>query len=181
MANTLGPAPTRSLGHPRGLPNLPKSLHLRNQLGNILADFSWDSCLAQLNHNPEGFLIKEHPEDLGRVATGPFAGCSPSSIWQWEQHIECIGKGALSVGIRQFDFGTPYVKPTRLLLKLDNYEDLPESFFQGVPIFAEDRTYVGPIPHIKGTTSLVRRDTDSGFRTTGTAAWPDDLSSGLAD
>ena len=181
MANTLGPSPSRSLGYPRGLPNLPKTLHLRNTLGNILADFSWDACLAQLNSNPNGMLIKEHPEDLGRVATGPFSGCSPASIWQWEQHEQCISMGAVSVGIRQFDYGTPYVKPTRLLLKLDNYKDLPDNFFPGIPIFSEDRTYLGPIPHIKGTTSLVRRNNDTGFRTTGTAAWPAKMCTVLTD
>ena len=180
MANKLGPAPTRSLGYPRGLPNLPKTLFLRNELGNILADFSWAACLAQLSHNPAGFLIKEHPEDLGVVKTGFYAGKSPASIWQWPEHGDCIKLGALSVGIRQADFGTSYVKPTRLLLKLDSYDDLGEEFFLGPPLFSEDRTYVGPIPHIKGTTSLVRRETDTGFRTSGTAAWPEKLCYKLA-
>ena len=181
MANLLGPAPTRSLGYPRGLPNLPKPLFLRNQLGNILADFSWEACIEQLTSNPSGFLVKEHPEDLGRVASGHFAGCSPASIWQWEQHSQCIALGARSVGIRQIDFGTSYVKPTRLLLKLDDYNDLTDEFFQGLPEFSEDRTYLGPIPHIKGATSLVRRASDSGFRTSGTASWPEKLCFKLAD
>ena len=180
-ANLLGPRPTRSLEHPRGLPNLPKALFLRNQLGNILADFSWDACLTQLQFNPSGFLVKEHPEDLGCVQYGPFAGCSPAAIWQAPQHQECIKLGALSVGIRQSDFGTPYVKPTRLLLKLGQDCKLPQQFFVGVPEFSEDRSYLGPIPRAQGTTSLIRREGDTSFRTTGTAAWPPRLCSALAD
>ena len=173
FANKLGPQPTRDSAHPRGLPDLPKPLFLRNKLGNILADFSYKACLAQLENNPGGSLIKEHPEDLGRVKFGPFAGSIPASIWQWEEHSQCISAGALPVGLRQCDFGTPYVKPTRLLIKVNSA--LPPSFFPGIPVFDKNSNYLGPIPATKGKSSLVRHKGEAGFRTTGTAAWPQGL------
>ena len=67
FANLRGPKPTRSAGMPRGFPHLPPEIHRRNVLGNVLADFSYEAILAQLQHNPAGMVIKEHPEDLGRV------------------------------------------------------------------------------------------------------------------
>ena len=173
FANMNGPAPTRSAGLPRGFKNLPPALHRKNVLGNILADFSYEAILAQLRSNPEGCALMEHPENLGRVQAGPYTNCIPASIWQWPEHDECVKAGASSVGLRQLDFGTSYVKPTRLIIKVTG--PLPSTFFQGLPTFAENGDYVGPIPRTQGTTTLVRRPGDSAFRTTGTAAWPEDL------
>ena len=154
MANLLGPKPTRDREHPRGLPSLPRELFLRNKLGNILADFSFKACLTQLKCNPGGSLIKEHPEDLGKVIYGPFAGRTPASIWQWKEHDECISLGATSLGLRQCDFGTDYVKPTRLLIKVD--AALPAEFYCGKPAFSTEGVYIGPIPKSKGNISLAR-------------------------
>ena len=170
MANTNGPRPTRDSDFPRGLPSLPKQLFLRNKLGNILADFSFAACLAQLKFNPSGSLIKEHPENLGKVKTGPFANRTPASIWQWKEHSECMEAGATSIGLRQADFGTDYIKPTRLLIKVNC--DLPSTFHVGPPCFCPEGFYLGPIPHDKGKVSLARKMGEVGFRTTGTAAWP---------
>ena len=81
MANLRGPGPTRSIGFPRGFPNLPRKQFLENELGNILADFSYEAILAQLDSNPDGCAFQEHPEELGRVRVGPYEGCAPGSIW----------------------------------------------------------------------------------------------------
>ena len=112
MANLLGPSPTRSLGYPRGLPNLPRKQFLENELGNILADFSYEAILTQLTYNPDGCVVQEHPEDLGRVQHGPYEGCSPGSIWQWPEHLQCLALGALSIGLKRLDYGTSFNKPT---------------------------------------------------------------------
>ena len=90
MANKNGPPPTRSRSHPRGWPWVSDKLKLQNRLGNILADFSYSAILKQLV-NPAGFnlVIKEHPEDLGVVTSGPYKGKFPASIWQWVEHTGC--------------------------------------------------------------------------------------------
>ena len=181
FANRLGPPPTRSKKHLRGVPGLPAHLRRLNLLGNVLADFSYAAVLAQLR-NPVGYnmVIKEHPEDLGVVTSGPFRGQFPASIWQFPQHEECIKAGALSVGFRQSDFGMPYVKPTRLLILLPG--PLPKEFFPGVPVFSEDGRYLGPIPRTNNySATLAKSSAHEPFRTTGTAAWPPQLCRVLAN
>jgi len=149
-------------------------------LGNILADFSYKAILTQLR-NPAGynFVIKEHPEDLGVVPSGPHKGKTPASIWQFPQHQECIEAGALSYGIRQNDFGMPYPKPTRVLLKLPG--EAPSTFYHGLPSFDSSGRYAGPIPRsTTHTATLAKTSASEGFRTTGTAAWPPLLCIALA-
>ena len=81
------------------------------------------------------------------------------------------------MGIRQCDFGTAYVKPTRILYKLGSLE---QRGFPGAPSFSADGAYQGPIPRTTAQVSLVRRPGDTGFMTTGTAAWPPDMCQWLA-
>ena len=153
FSNLEGPRPTRNSTHPRGFKWLDWRLRHKNNLGNLLADFSYEVCLEQIKHpSPGGMAIFEHPENLGTVQFGPFRGQTPASIWQWNQHAECVSLGMVSVGLRQSDFGTPYVKPTRLLLRV--HTDLPRSFFPGMPEMSEDGSYAGPIPRSKGSFSL---------------------------
>ena len=73
------------------------------------------------------------------------------------------------MGLRQCDFGTDYVKPTRLLLSLGIHNKL---FFEGPPAFTSAGHYTGPIPMSKGKRPLVRQRWETEFRTTGAAAWP---------
>ena len=171
-ANKFGPPPSRSKAHPRGIPGLPQHLAKLNRLGNILADFSFTAILAQLG-NPSGrnFVIKEHPEDLGVVQSGPYKGKFPASIWQFPQFQQCLDAGAKSVGLRQSDYGMPYAKPTRLLLKLPG--QMPKTFFEGLPKFNDAGEYTGPIPRsVNHTSTLAKTHSAESFRTTGTAAWP---------
>ena len=108
---------------------------------------------------------------LGVTTQGKYKGQTPASIWQLPQRQECIDLGAVSIGIRQSDFGMPYAKPTRLLVRL--HSQLPESFFKGKPSFSEHGVYTGPIPQEIGQLrSLAKTRSNEAFLTTGTAAWP---------
>ena len=63
---------------------------------------------------PSSFVLLEQPEDLGAVATGR----RPSSMWQRPLFRDLVDhSSAQHVVFHQADFGTPYPKPTRLLLK----------------------------------------------------------------
>ena len=170
--NAFGPPPSRSKEFPRGLPWASPALKQINRLGNSLVDLSFQASLLQLKHAfPNGMLIKEHPEDLGIITSGKFKGKTPASIWQSDEHQKCVDLGALSVGLRQSDFGRKYAKPTRLLLRL--HADLPSTFFPGLPFFSSDGRYAGPIPaSTTHTETLAKQTSDEEFRTTGTSEWP---------
>jgi hypothetical protein len=86
----------------------------------------------------------EFPEDLGAVASGQWAGVRPGSLWQWPEHQDLVDDGWTSLGLRQQDFGMPYFKPTRLLLRLGKLA--AATFFVGVPEFCVYGFCLGPIP-----------------------------------
>lgn len=181
FANSYGPPPTRNKQFPRGLPWCSAAQKTQNHLGNCLADFAFTAISHQIvRPYPNNQGILEHPEDLGIVGAGKNKGQFPASIWQFPQHQECVAKGAISIGIRQSDFKMPYVKPTRLLLKV--HGALPSTFFPGLPTFLPNGSYSGPIPKSENhTATLAKTRADEAFRTTGTAAWPPLLSQTLAD
>ena len=172
FANSFGPSPSRDCDHLRGFPWASPSMQKQNRLGNILVDFSYAAVLHQaLRPGPNNMIIKEHPEDMGVVIRGPHKGKTPASIWRFPQFEKCIEAGCVSVGLRQNDFGMPYPKPTRLLLKL--YGQLPDTFFKGRPEFDASGVYTGPIPRsTTHTATLAKNSPTESFRTTGTAAWP---------
>ena len=104
-----GPKPLRSDRYPRGFPWLGP--HARKSVAdaNKLVDCTAAAIATQL---PHGGILLESPEGLGRTRTE-----KPSSIWRWP----CIKKLLGYVGVHwgacyQQDFGTDYLKPTRLLL-----------------------------------------------------------------
>ena len=178
MANCNGPRPVRDFDNPRGLPHLTWAEKRTVMLANSLVDFTLElfelHCRGDLS-----VAVLEHPEDLGAVTHGPFYQCRPASIWQFPALLNVLKlPGVITVGLRQCDFGTPYVKPTRLLLKV--FANKSPLFFEGLPSLDSMGFYQGPIPRSKGHTSLVRRRGDVGFRTTGTAAWPVELCKVLA-
>lgn len=181
-ANNRGPPPTRSATYPRGFPWLRGALLRQTQLGNQLTDLSFELLELQLQNQP-GLCIQEHPEDLGVMIQGPWTGTTPASIWQRKDFVDLVrAKKLKTFGIRQSDFCAPYVKPTRIAT---NGLDLDERFYEGLPSFNADGTYCGPIPreinNAQPLISLARQPGDSGFRTTGTAAWPQELDRTLAD
>ena len=179
MANRLGPRPVRDFDHPRGLPNLSWSERRTVMLANALVDFTFE--LFELHFAWEQAVgVLEHPEDLGAVSSGPFYMCRPASIWQFPAFHKILQlPGVGTAGLRQSDFGTEYVKPTRLLLK--NFAQQSPLLFSGLPQFSSSGVYEGPIPKTVGKKSLVKRKGETGFRTTGTAAWPPLLCQHLAE
>ena len=171
FSNPWGPQPTRTSKHPRGLPTCGWKDRKRNQLANALTDFNFRAIKVQLAHS-HTMVILEFPEDLGVITRGAWTGVRPASIFQWPDFQEVIGsKGVVTGGIRQSDFGTEYVKPTRLILRFHGDWSLPE-LFPGPPVFNEIGLYLGPIPATKGLRTLAKRSKWEPFRTTNTAAWP---------
>ena len=72
----------RSAAKPRGLDKLTAAERDRCILGNIFADFTWDVVEVAFEVSIS-FLLLEQPEDLGMLATGPYKGQRPASMWQW--------------------------------------------------------------------------------------------------
>ena len=185
FANSNGPAPKRNFREPRGFSWLQGERLRIVQLGNILSDFTMEAIQLQAANVP-GLVFIEFPEDLGAVRGGPNHGIRPASFWQWPE-MEVIRKipGFKEMGILQSTFLAPYLKPTRILVKGELAEapagvDAKEGlYFQGPPTFCQMGFYLGPIPHrsasAMGLQTLARKAGESGFRTTGTAAWPPKL------
>ena len=87
----------------------------------------------------------------------------------------------LPAALNQSDFGTPYAKPTRVFFRIHPDCPLDPRFLVGLPTYDEEGYYVGPLPRVSGLQSLMKTSGDVGFRNTGTAAWPDQLSETIAD
>ena len=170
FANEWGPKPGRSFDYPRGFPWLVGASGRNVKLANTLVDFSFTAMLEHLQV-PSSMLILEFPEDLGAITSGKWKGTRPSSIFQWPQFLKVLDfPGVVSGGIHQSSFGTDYLKPTRLILKL--HGQTLEHFYPGIPSFDDLGFYTGPIPKGKATVTLAKTSRDEKFRTTGTAAWP---------
>ena len=115
-ANFKGPRPVRSAAKPRGLDKLTAAERDRCILDNIFADFTWEVVGLAIEVSVS-FLLLEQPEDLGMLATGPYKGQRPASMWQWPA-MERVAKlpRVSTLALHQSSFGTDYPKPTRLLL-----------------------------------------------------------------
>jgi hypothetical protein len=80
------------------------------KLGNTLADFSFQALKAQASTKP-GLFLKEQPEDLGALKSGPWIGQRPASMWQFKEHLELLQlDGVRSLAIFQSDFGASYIQ-----------------------------------------------------------------------
>ena len=180
-ANDNGPRPSRSFQHPRGFPWIRGEKRRIIEVGNVLADFTFEVVLAQAEL--EKFFVIEFPEDLGAVKSGRWYGIRPSSIWQWQamDRLRKLRKFR-EFGIRQCDYGANYVKPTRIVMF---GTPAGGEYFEGPPIYDDDGFYLGPIPttdiRALGLTTLARQKGDTSFRTTGTASWPAELCRWVAD
>ena len=115
-SNRKGPRPVRSYVQPRGLQRLTWSERQKAKWGNELTDFSFEVCIEV--SETDTMLLFENPEDLGAVQQGNLYGQRPASMWQWPTFFELLEQsGWETVAFYQADFGTEYLKPTRLLLK----------------------------------------------------------------
>ena len=119
-------------------------------------------------------LLFENPEDLGAVQQGNLYGQRPASMWQWPTFFELLEKqGWETVAFYQADFGTEYLKPTRLLLKGFQTQQ-QTAFVQGRPSFDEQGFYEGPLTKREAIKQLIGHAGNS-FVTKGTEQWPSEL------
>ena len=175
-ANDQGPFPVRSAVHPRGFPWNCHGRQVKAELGNILADFSFEAMRRQAAF-PGRVGIMEQPEDLGRTARPRIPGHRPASMWQFLQFWAALQEGLKTVALAQLDFGSLSVKPTRLLLHLS--QEPHPAMHGGPPVFSEDAMYLGPLPRRTGEPLIGRKD--GAFKTTEAAAWPPGLCRWAAD
>ena len=171
-ANQKGPRPVRSYVQPRGLQRLTWSERQKAKWGNELTDFSFEVCVEV--STTDTMLLFENPEDLGAVQQGNLYGQRPASMWQWPTFFELLEKqGWETVAFYQADFGTEYLKPTRLLLK-DFQTQQQTAFVQGRPSFDEQGFYEGPLTKREAVKQLIGHAGNS-FVTKGTEQWPSEL------
>ena len=140
--------------------------------GNTMADFTFKGFRTQVIQ-VGGLALFENPEDLGAVKSEEHRGIRPASMWQWESFQELLAcEGVATVAFYQQDFGTMYLKPTRLLL--GNFNSKHEAFVEGPPAFDDQGFYVGPLRQRDATVQLVGKAGIAGhsFATTGTEQWP---------
>lgn len=159
-----GPRPVRDFNHPKGLPHLTTEEFHKVRLGNLLVEHTCLLLTAQLQAG--GYILLEHPEDLGACPKGV-----PASIWQWPE-VKALLKHpqVWSAAFHQSDFGTPWPKPTRILARLPPFQD--PRFHVGLPSFSDTRTYMGPLPRSSSPSQLIGRTSSSTFATAQAAAWP---------
>eukprot|EP00435_Cladocopium_sp_Y103_P001483 s5030_g1.t1 len=136
--------------------------------GNNLTDFSFEVCKeVQLT---DTWLLFENPEDLGALQSGPYAGERPASMWQWPVFSELLQTGRFTTcAFYQQDFGTEYLKPTRLLMK--DVADVHEALQMGIPHFDDMGFYQGPLQRRQAPIQLIGHS-NGNFCTTGTEQWP---------
>jgi len=171
-ANRRGPKPLRSSKFLRGFLRMREGDRKKTEEANLLVDFTLTALRAMLQKG--GFILLEHPEDLGRSPEGGV----PGSIWRWDQTASLANQAGVIWGaFFQNSFGAPYLKPTRLL---GNFPGLGDLLFDGPPSFDERDWYLGPLPPKReATTSLIGKEGEK-FKTEAAAAWPALLCSKLA-
>ena len=171
-ANRKGPRPVRSYTMPRGFNRMTWAERKRANWGNTMTDFTYKGFKIQVI-DVGGIAVFENPEDLGAVKHGEHRGVRPASMWQWEQFEQLLRhQQVATVAFYQQDFGTEYLKPTRLML--GNLEARHDSFCQGPPHFNDQGFYEGPLQQRESATRLVGTSS-TGFATTGTEQWPSEM------
>ena len=129
-----------------------------------MADFSFEVFDEQMEHS-DYMALFENPEDLGAIRSGERAGVRPASMWQWQQFAELLKQqGLTTAAFYQEDFGTEYLKPTRLLL--GRFATYPDHFCLGPPEFDDQGFYAGPLSQRASSRQLVGFS-GVGFATTG--------------
>eukprot|EP00435_Cladocopium_sp_Y103_P066703 s951_g29.t1 len=176
-ANRRGPRPVRSYVRPRGLARLTWAERKRAEWGNNLTDFTFDAFELQAKLE-SGMALFENPEDLGAIKSGEHYGVRPASMWQWEAFQRLLALDQVTtVAFYQQDFGTDYLKPTRLMLA--NFKHKHWSFCSGEPQFTEQGFYDGPLQQRSAATQLVG-NFGSSFATTGSEQWPSEMCKWIA-
>jgi hypothetical protein len=166
-SDSPGPKPLRSRRHPWGFPWLSGKALIKCNLGNSFVKQTLEAANAAFDAGTQ-FLV-EHPEDLGVTSSGG----EPASIWMLEDLLATHSRtSAHTAALFQCTFGAPYGKPTRLWGTLPGLTTLPH---QGWPMFSKQGNYQGPLPKTCGhqhSRKLVGRNSDGGFNSEGSAAYP---------
>jgi hypothetical protein len=171
-ANRRGPRPVRSYVRLRGFVRLSWPERKRANWGNILTDFSYKAFEKQMVQ-VDAMALFENPEDLGAIQAGENRGIRPGSMWQFEKFLELLRWDKVdTAAFYQEDFGTEYLKPTRLLL--GGFKRLPKHFVLGPPYFDDQGFYAGPLERRSAKRQLVGRSGNR-FATTGSEQWPSDM------
>ena len=167
-SNRKGPRPIRSFLKPKGFERLSWAERKKANWGNTLKDFTFEIILVALEAQVHMILF-ENPEDLGALQHGSYAGQRPASMWQDDRFHKMLSDGLVqTVAFYQQDFGTDYLKPTRLLLRgFDNHN----SFLEGPANFDDQGFYSGPLQKRVATKQLIGQQ-HSQFNTTGSEQWP---------
>ena len=168
-ANRRGPRPVRSYRFPRGMSRLTWTERKKAMWGNSMTDFSYEIFAKQMEHS--GYMaLFENPEDLGAIKAGEHRGVRPASMWQWSQFQDLLRQHeVVTAAFYQQDFGTDYLKPTRLLL--GGFTDFPAEFVLQEPSFDDQGYYAGPLKQRTSATQLVGW-AGRAFATTGSEQWP---------
>ena len=168
FSNRKGPRPVRSYVRLRGLARLTWTERKKANWGNTMTDFSFQVCKAV--QNLDTMLIFENPEDLGAVQSGHYRGQRPASMWQWPAVQELLDSGKFQTcASYQSDFGTAYLKPTRLFLK--DFEMEEDTMAPGMPQFDDQGFYQGPLQRRQTEVQLIGQHGGK-FTTAGTEQWP---------
>lgn len=176
-SNRKGPRPVRSFVQPRGLTRLSWTERKKAEWGNTLKEFTFEAIALALQLDVDMILF-ENPEDLGAMQSGPYEGQRPASMWQDVGFEHMVQTGLVqTVGFYQQDFGTDYLKPTRLLLK---GFDMHDSFAQGQPEFDDQGRYLGPLQKRLAARQLIGQQ-HAKFNTTGSEQWPSDFCRWVAE
>lgn len=101
-ANDKGPYPLRSFRHPRGFPWNSARRQMKAELGNIMADFSYEAFKRQVGQASK-LAFMEQAEDLGSVRKARVFGHQPSLPQFWQ----CLAlEDVCAAAFAQLHFGT---------------------------------------------------------------------------
>ncbi len=143
----------RNRAFPWGVPDLAPSDLQRCHEGSefVLKTMA----VARAQHAAGGWILSEHPEDLGAAKLGV-----PASIWALQEMRDLTTEIQAHTGApRQCTFSADYEKPTRLWGTVPFIQRIPA---QGWPVLDSHFKYKGPlIGHCghKHTTKLIGHNT----------------------
>ena len=171
-----GPRPLRSQEHQRGFPWLSGKARASVLHANTFIDFCAHILRVQARLN--GLILLEHPEDLGRPKRQQRTE-TPASMWRWPQVATLLAQNKVLWGaLYQQDFGTKFLKPTRLLTNVDEADQLIQI---GDPKFDENGFYIGPLQRREGAPPLRGKEQTGAFKTSKAAAWPPQMCRKIAE
>ena len=171
FSGRFGPRPLRSSHFPKGFPWLRDHDRKLSNLGNYFFEQSLQVAAAVCAKG--GFFLLEHPEQLGRVATGDI----PGSAWDWPEVRDFVqSSGAACWALHQCLFGAETSKPTRFA------SNLPAAQAFGVHWHSlrDDGTYAGPLGQCPHSHDFNLIGFSDGWRTAAAAAYPPELCKYLA-